>query len=82
MIILKNNLENMRQSLKNEIKKLELTKEGKSLGVLEINQFNSFWASLNHVSVVYRCLGENYICNQYNTCIDNIPILSVYFHVL
>lgn len=66
----------MKQYIKNKIIKSNLTMKGEHISESEKKQFISFLTRLNHVSIVFRCLGNEYIYKQYNTSIDNIPILS------
>ena len=66
----------MKQYIKNKIIKSNLTMKGEHRSESEKKQFISFLTRLNHVSIVFRCLGNEYIYKQYNTSIDNIPILS------
>lgn len=66
----------MKQYIKNKIIKSKLTMKGEHISESEKKQFISFLTRLNHVSIVFRCLGNEYIYKQYNTSIDNIPILS------
>ncbi len=66
----------MKQYIKNKIIKSKLTMKGEYISESEKEQFISFLTKLNHVSIIFRCLGNEYIHKQYNTSIDNIPILS------
>ena len=64
----------MKQYIKNKIIKSNLTMKGEHISESEKKQFISFLTRLNHVSIVFRCLGNEYIYKQYNTSIDNIRV--------
>ena len=55
-----------------------LTTLGKSLGAEDFKTVEQFFGYLNHVSIVFRCLGADYLQKQYNTSKDNIGLLSEY----
>ena len=40
--------------------------KGEHISESEKKQFISFLTRLNHVSIVFRCLGNEYIYKQYN----------------
>ena len=55
-----------------------LTVKGETLSVEKIRTLEHFLSYLRNVSIVFRCLGDDYLQKQYNTSKDNIGLLSEY----
>ncbi len=58
------------------ILKNNLTVKGVPLDAEKIKIVEQFFRSIHDVSVVFRCVGSDYLYNQYNTSKDNIALLS------
>ena len=71
----------MQKKLKYILKK-KLTVKGVPLDAEKIKTVEHFFSSLHNVSVVFRCVGSDYLSNQYNTSKDNIALLSEYVFFL
>ncbi len=55
-----------------------LTVKGETLSVEKIRTLEHFLSYLRNVSIVFRCLSDDYLQKQYNTSKDNIGLLSEY----
>lgn len=67
----------MQKELKYILNK-RLTVKGEALNVEKIKTLEHFFSFLHNVSIVYRCVGADYLHKQYNTSKDNIGLLSEY----
>jgi len=65
----------MQKKLKYILNK-RLTTKGEPLDAVRIQTLKQFLSYLQNVSIVYRCVGSDYLQKQYNTSIDNIGLLS------
>lgn len=67
----------MQKKLEDILNKRLIVK-GEALGAEKIKTLKHFFSYLHNVSIVFRCIGADYLQKQYNTSKNNIGLLSEY----